>query len=913
MFILRIFLFVYVSFSCYLQLNGQAYMNLFAEGGQLISEREFEAAHKLYKELLEYSFTEKETGYKIYALCYVAYCEYEMTDYFSMHDTAKRAYDEFNIWENKDYRVLTSVVYLLGISYYRLGDPSLAFHHLQTSFNLNRENKSLAFRSDDLFYNLALCYLHFADYEKVRLYMNMVLENPQENMNSADLAQWNNLIAKSYQYEKKYDLANKYYQYAIADLDEMKKLTRKDYSLIILNNYISYLLEVRSLDEAESMLTEMESLELNKHNIVNYKQNLANLELKRNNKSRAIQLYDEIIEISIEYYGTKSKDLTETFLDISRAYFNESEFDKTLQYVDQSLESNTRDNALTRQDSNRKYLIPKLGLESLLLKAKAEAKSDYPSSRKTSFDILELIQYVVKHDLSIFESKLHLVQFVRSYIQELIDLALKNDDLEGAYYLCQQSHGLVLDLQIDENAIKREVLSEDILSRDKSFKRDITKLQSEVLYLQNSEAKKSVSDIRSQLFDLQYDYDQFTDSLYKNFPQLNNEFNADDHKIEDLQNHLLTTESALIEYFIENNLLYTFCITRDSIFTHKQLLPDNFDDIVGQYISSLRLFSNENFDLFVNSSSELYSYVLSPVIRSLDTNIHKLHIIPDGILNYISFDALIDTVPESIGNNRYDLLRYVIHSYEIDYNYSSLLYTFENNSINQELTGFAPSFSSDSTFQIEMSPLMHNIDEILQIEEIIDGDMHIDTSAVLANFVKSVNDYNIAHLATHAICNDSIPMKSSIYFQDKVLNTYEIYNMPNSLDLVVLSACNTGTGKLRKGEGIMSLARAFMASGCNSIVTSLWNVNDKTSVALMTDFYKELSGGKSVSNSLRTAKLNYIANPSSILDAHPYYWSGFVLVGDDVSFSGQGIFKYLLLLLIMLSLILFFLFIRSRS
>jgi len=886
-------------------------IELFTKGVNLIAEDKALEAKGVFEEVAELTLQEGEIGYHIYALCYLSFSNMELADYKSMHKSANQASAIYDEWEDKDERVLPTVAYLLGISYYRLGDPSLGITHLQSSFNLNKKHNTLAFRLEDLLYNLALCHLHFADYEKVRLYMNLAKQTTNDYINIGDYGQWNNLIAKSYQYEENFELANEYYQLALVDIEAIKKLKRKSYSLIILNNYISYLISKGSLEEAENQIREIEALRLNKTNLVNHKQNLAKLAFKKNEKEKALLLFDEVIQVARS--TNNYKDITESYIDIARAYYDEKNYDETLKFIDSSLQINRVNDQIDPNKDKRQYLIPKLAIESLLLKAKTEANTEYSGSRKTSFEILELIQFVVKHDLSIFESKLHLVQFIRSYIKELIDLALTNGDAKGAYYLCQQSHGLVLDLQIDENAIKREILSEEILNRDKSFKREITKLQSEILYLENSARKESVNSVRSQIFSLQYDYDQFSDSLFNHFPQLNHKFNSDDHKIEDLQNKLLTEESALIEYFIENNQLYVFCITRDSIFTHQQNLSENFDDLVTEYISCLKTFSNDKFDPFLNSSSELYVYLLSPVVESLDQNIIKLHIIPDGILNYISFDALIDTYPESIDNNRYDLLDYVINKYEIDYNYSSLLYTFENSSIDQDLTGFAPSFTSDSTLQNSMNPLIHNIDEILKIEKIIDGDMFIDSSAILVNFVKSVNDYNIAHLATHAICNDSIPMKSSIYFQDKVLNTYEIYNMPNSLDLVVLSACNTGTGKLRNGEGIMSLARAFIASGCNSIVTSLWNVNDRTSVSLMTDFYKELSEGKSVSHSLRTAKLNYIGNPSSILDAHPYYWSGFVLVGDDISFSDKTYFRILLSILgIFILVLLFIFFLRTK-
>jgi CHAT domain-containing protein len=98
--------------------------------------------------------------------------------------------------------------------------------------------------------------------------------------------------------------------------------------------------------------------------------------------------------------------------------------------------------------------------------------------------------------------------------------------------------------------------------------------------------------------------------------------------------------------------------------------------------------------------------------------------------------------------------------------------------------------------------------------------------------------------------------------------------------MTVLSACNTGTGRLQKGEGVMSLARAFLYAGCPAIVMTLWSVEDESSANLMIDFYKNLLSGYSKDEALRKAKIKHIrlADP---LKAHPYYWLGYVSIGDQ--------------------------------
>jgi len=107
----------------------------------------------------------------------------------------------------------------------------------------------------------------------------------------------------------------------------------------------------------------------------------------------------------------------------------------------------------------------------------------------------------------------------------------------------------------------------------------------------------------------------------------------------------------------------------------------------------------------------------------------------------------------------------------------------------------------------------------------------------------------------------------------------EIMRLKLNADLVTLSACNTGLGKLVNGEGILGLTRAFFYAGARNITVSLWNVNDSSTSALMKDFYEDLNRGMSKSAALRQAKLTLLHGKEAAWH-HPYYWAAFVLVGE---------------------------------
>jgi CHAT domain-containing protein len=113
-----------------------------------------------------------------------------------------------------------------------------------------------------------------------------------------------------------------------------------------------------------------------------------------------------------------------------------------------------------------------------------------------------------------------------------------------------------------------------------------------------------------------------------------------------------------------------------------------------------------------------------------------------------------------------------------------------------------------------------------------------------------------------------------------VLHTYEVYGLNLNADMVTLSACNTGSGKLQKGEGIMSLARGFIYAGVPSVVMTLWEVQDKSGYEIMRRFYQHLKDGHPKDVALQKAKIEFIKG-SNMLKAHPYFWSSYILSGDS--------------------------------
>ena len=182
-------------------------------------------------------------------------------------------------------------------------------------------------------------------------------------------------------------------------------------------------------------------------------------------------------------------------------------------------------------------------------------------------------------------------------------------------------------------------------------------------------------------------------------------------------------------------------------------------------------------------------------------------------------------------------LQYLIEDYQLSYAYSGSLLLeslgFSNKEANYVYGGFAPfNQQSGSIAQErncsdgELARLPNSETSVNTVHQLLGGKKFLGDHATRKTFIEQVANYQLLHLSTHACVDDNSPLFNRIYFADEALSTYELYRLQLNAALVVLSACETGKGRLVHGEGIMSLARGFMKSGCPSIITSLWNAND---------------------------------------------------------------------------------------
>ena len=361
----------------------------------------------------------------------------------------------------------------------------------------------------------------------------------------------------------------------------------------------------------------------------------------------------------------------------------------------------------------------------------------------------------------------------------------------------------------------------------------------------------------------------------------------------------LRDDQAVVEYFLGTSAIHAFCIWADG---HLWIRIDDAvatDRLVREYISLLSEFSpgNENSPqrprMLRSTGHGLYLKLLQPIRKAIPKNINSLRVIPDGALCFLPFEALLVSETESGPPH---MLPWLIRDYAVSYAYGLFTNGGRKGQGSLNYVGVAPSYATHAGNSTRSNPgsLYHNVEEVTCGQKLFNGKLLTGSEASVSSFIDIAPGGRLLHLAMHAELDDEDPLKSTLLFSDdKEKNTlylYELFNLDFSANLAILSACNTGKGHHKRGEGVVSLARGFRYAGTESIAMSLWSINDAASQAIVCGFLNGLHSWMPKGQALRQAKLEYI-NTSDNLSGHPYYWAGIVLIGEDAPIGSKSIFS----------------------
>jgi CHAT domain-containing protein len=570
----------------------------------------------------------------------------------------------------------------------------------------------------------------------------------------------------------------------------------------------------------------------------------------------------------------------------------------------------------------------------------------YESYQQTVETLNDMKLAMINEDSRVFAtSQIIEVYYEAIYVGKMLyDLTGESKYLEQSFKFAETSKSFALYSEIkDMEAMQFSDLPEDIKDKENRYMGEIHAYE-ELLYTEQIKAEPDstlIESLKNEMFHLKDDYSYLKKEIeenYVNYYEL--KYNPKFVTLNDVQEKL-SYRDALIEYVLSDTLLITYVVDRKGINVFSQQIEAEFADECMEYYTLLhnQNFSSgvhENFKRYVNLGRKFYRILVEPCLQYTDRK--NLTIVPDGAITYIPFEGLItrDTETEYIN---YLKLPYLIKDYSIGYSHSSTLLfneRYKSKSPEDKVLAFAPNYKNPlnnmdtAQFRQVMAdtdflfPLVGTIKEVQSINETVPSKVFINENATESNFKKYASDYNVLHLAMHTIIKDDAPLYSLLAFtnkgssdsdtvEDNKLYAYEIYNLKLNAQMTVLSSCNSGTGKMQKGEGMMSLARGFIYAGCPSIIMTLWQVTDKSSSQLMTSFYKYLKRGKSKQEAMRLAKIDYLETADD-LTSNPYFWSGFVVLGDNSPiYRKSGLAYWMIVITLFVGLLIFFQYRRSRS
>ena len=438
----------------------------------------------------------------------------------------------------------------------------------------------------------------------------------------------------------------------------------------------------------------------------------------------------------------------------------------------------------------------------------------------------------------------------------------------------------------------------------------IQQKENELLAAKNNSDSILINRISEDLLNTKLDAFELTAEMQSLVAKNNNNNSLSDINIniKTIQS-LLKPNEAVISYFLDDSTLYSLFISNNNALINT--IPNNktLKSSIKEYYRNLKTSSSN----FASSAKNLYDILLGKYSKILK-NITKLNIIADGELSQIPFESLI--VPTE--KNK----KYLIEMMSV--NYSNSLYLWKNNRENLKPTnikelsfvGIAPVFSKTPVLLEKSSPIIADAQmrgdfadlrsgnklkplpfteiEVNSIKKLFHKNGNIAKSYLYKdanekNFKNNIVDFNIIHVATHGYASKKEPELSGLFFNkplnidssditnDGFLYLGEIYNLKINADLVVLSACKSGSGKIEEGEGIIALPRAFIFNGVPNIISSLWKIHDKKTAAFMLYFYKNILKGNSYAKSLQLTKINMIENKELPVD-----WSGLVINGTGL-------------------------------
>ncbi len=807
----------------------------------------------------------------------------------------------------KEHYILIRAFNQIGLFYKNKGEYDKALYYYNEAIYIR--SKTLIHdrkkHSWFIYNNIGNVYKYKGEYDRALIYLKkgliISIEAKGENHNS--VATSNNNIGNIYSLKGDYDEALYYYNKALAIRTKVLDENHSDmaYSYHDIGKLYTMKKEYdKALSNTKKALTIRQNVFGEHHpDVADSYISLGNIYESKKEYKFALINYQKALRIRRKVFGAYHPKVAVSNNDIANLYALQKEYKNSLLYYEKAIKANIKEN----QYLNRNVLLTTLS---------GKAKT-YVSLYKESNNIDDLNQAIttykkadtlindIRQTFTTYQDKVAFAQKTKEVYQGAIQVQLflyntqkEQSILERAFYYAEKSKANTLkELLSEANAKSFTGLPNDVVVLEKELRIDKAFYQSKITDARSETTIDSskITTYENKLFEINRRQDSLATILEKDYPryfELTHENSI--VSVTDIQNKL-NERTTVVEFFTADSSTYVFTVSKDKMAVQEVSTPD----LTGQIEQLREAITSQELSHYKTIAHELYTTLIHPIKDQFIGD--ELIIVPDGPLWHCNFELLLT---QKDGSNNPTALSYLLKDYAITYaNSGNLLFTKSRGEepIEKRQECLAFSFSEGdqvtSTNTMSMATLRDiggdlpgTREEIKAISDIIDGQYYFGSQAIETNFKKNAGQYTILHLALHGEVDNERPENSKLYFtkskdtvEDNLLYSHELFALDIPAELTVLSACNTGTGKIAKGEGIMSLGSAFQYAGTKSLLLTRWEVSDQTTPQVMKYFYTNLKQGMNKAKALQQGKLQYLAT-ADINRTQPFYWGAFYLVGD---------------------------------
>lgn len=459
---------------------------------------------------------------------------------------------------------------------------------------------------------------------------------------------------------------------------------------------------------------------------------------------------------------------------------------------------------------------------------------------------------------------------------------------EALVYAERAKSRVLLDIVISDKGNLENVLNESEKAEWQTLVRKISAINERIKSQPVSETE-STKGLYKELDAARLELASFQDKTYVTHPELQLRSGTTQLTVPSLTSLIAGNDGACLEYVVTDDRVGLFVVTRNqatsALDTRYVGLPITSKDLRAK-VNEFHSMLAQRHPGYRMLSRELYESLIKPADKQL-RGIKNLFIVPDGLLWTLPFQALIT-----------ERDRYLIEEYAVSYAPSlSVLQEMNKRARNSNTASSIIAFGNpvigrDEKLNQDLCPLPEAETEVNEIASVVTSrvkQVFVGSAATEKTFKSLAPEYATIHLATHGVLDNRNPLYSHLSLtktdgdveNDGSLEAREIMNMHLNADLAVLSACETGNGRISPGEGVIGMSWAFFVAGTRSLLVSQWRVNSASTAQLMKSFYRALAmrppaGHKS--EALRQASLRLLKDSRF---RHPFYWAGFVLVGRN--------------------------------